>query len=162
MNVLDWCVLGFLLASCLLGVLRGAAKEVVGLGGWLGGLVLAFFLSPLLAPLLVDWIAVANLRWLASFTIIFISVRLLAWGLGMLMAELIAAAKLSSLDKAIGLLFGAVRGLVVLFIAASLAMMTRLPQTPLWQVSTLVPWIEQGVTVVKPFLPHDVQQWFKK
>jgi membrane protein required for colicin V production len=161
MNILDWCVLAFLAGSVLLGVLRGGAKEVLGLGGWIGGLVFAFLGAPLIAPLLQDIIAAANPRWIAAFILIFITVRLLAWGLGKLLAEIIAAAKLGALDKLIGAVFGVFRAAVITLFVAFLCMLTRMPHTPLWQSSTSAPIIQNLVIALTPFLPADAQRWIK-
>jgi membrane protein required for colicin V production len=162
MNILDWCVLAFLAASVLLGVLRGGVKEVLGLGGWIGGLVFAFLGAPLIAPLLQDIIAAANLRWIAAYILIFIAIRVLAWGLGKLLSEIIAAAKLGAFDKLLGALFGIFRALVVTLFVAFLCMMTRMPGTPLWQSSTSAPIIQNLVIALTPFLPADAQRWITK
>jgi membrane protein required for colicin V production len=161
MNILDWCVLAFLAASVLLGLLRGGVREVLGLGGWIGGLVFAFLGAPLIAPLLENVIASSNLRWTAAFIIIFIAVRVLAWGLGKLLAEIIAAAKLGAFDKLIGAIFGVFRAVVMTLFVAFLCMMTRMPSTPLWQSSTSAPIIQNLVIAFTPFLPADAQRWIK-
>ncbi len=161
MNILDWCVLAFLAASVLLGVLRGGVKEVLGLGGWIGGLVFAFLGAPLIAPLLQDVIASSNLRWTAAFILIFIAIRLLAWGLGKLLAEIIAAAKLGAIDKLIGAVFGVFRAVAITLFIAFLCMMTRMPSTPLWQSSTAAPIVQNLVIALTPFLPTDAQRWIK-
>jgi membrane protein required for colicin V production len=162
MNILDWCVLAFLAGSVLLGVLRGGVKEVLGLGGWIGGMVFAFLGAPLIAPLLQDVIAAANLRWIAAFILIFIAIRVLAWALGKLLSEIIASAKLGAFDKFIGALFGMFRAVVVTLFIAFLCMMTRMPGTPLWQSSTSAPIIQNLVIALTPFLPADAQRWITK
>ncbi len=162
MNVLDWCVLGFLVASTLLGILRGGAKEVLGLGGWIGGLAFAFLGAPSVSPLLQDWIVPSNPRWMASFVLIYIAVRMVAWGLGKLLTELIAAAKLGSIDKTIGAMFGMFRAAVITVILAFACMMTRMPSTPLWLGSTTAPVIQNAVLALTPFLPADAQRWIQK
>ena len=162
MNILDWCVLAFLVASVLLGVLRGGVKEVLGLGGWIGGMVFAFLGAPLIAPLLQDIIAAANLRWIAAYILIFIAIRVLAWGLGKLLSEIIAAAKLGAFDKFLGALFGVFRAVIVTLFVAFLCMMTRMPSTPLWQSSTSAPILQNLVIAFTPFLPTDAQRWIQK
>ncbi len=162
MNILDWCVLGFLAASVLLGILRGGTKEVLGLGGWIGGLVFAFLGAPLVSPLLQDWITAANPRWLAAFVLIYIAVRIVAWGLGKLLTEMIAAAKLGAFDKLIGAVFGVFRAVVITLVLAFLCMMTRIPSTPLWLSSTSAPIIQNVVIALTPFLPADAQRWIQK
>jgi membrane protein required for colicin V production len=146
----------------LLGILRGGTKEVLSLGGWVGGLVLAFLAAPLVSPLLQDWIASANPRWLAAFVLIYVMVRIVAWGLGKLLTEMIAAAKLGAFDKLIGAVFGVFRAVVITLLVAFLCMMTRMPSTPLWLSSTSAPIIQNVVIALTPFLPADAQRWIQK
>lgn len=162
MNILDWSVLAFLAGSVLLSLLRGGVKEVLGLGGWIGGLVFAFLGAPLVAPLLQDWMANNNLRWLAAFIIVYVTIRLLAWGLGKLLSEMIAAAKLGAFDKLIGLLFGVFRAVVIVLVLTFLCMTTRMPSTLLWQSSTSAPILQNLVIALSPFLPADAQRWISK
>ena len=162
MNVLDWSLLALFAGSILLGILRGGSKEVLGLGGWLGGLVLAFLGAPLLAPFLSGWILPATLRWLAAFIVIFIAVRLVAWGLGKVLSELIAAAKLGVFDKLIGFIFGTFRAAVIALIVTFLAMTTALPSTALWQMSASGTPLIQIVSALIPLLPPDIQRWVQK
>ena len=51
MNAADYLIVGVLLASMLLGMLRGFVREAVGLLAWLGGLWLAWRYAPSLEPL---------------------------------------------------------------------------------------------------------------
>ena len=159
MNVLDWAVLAFIAGSVLLGVLRGGAREVLGLGGWIGGLVFAFLGAPLFSPLLEDLIAAPTLRWLAAYVLIFIAVRLLAWSLGKLLAEIIAAARLGGFDKVVGALYGVFRAFVITMAVTFLCLTTRLPSTPLWQSSIAAPVAQQLALALSVFLPTDVRRW---
>lgn len=159
MNILDWAVLAFVAGSVLLGILRGGAKEVLGLGGLVGGLVFAFLGAPLLSPLLQDLIAAPTLRWLAAYVFIFIAVRVLAWSLGKLLAEIISAARLGAFDKVVGALYGVFRAVVITLTAAFLCMITRLPSTPLWQSSVAAPVAQRTVMILSVFLPQDIRRW---
>jgi membrane protein required for colicin V production len=161
MNIVDWCVLGFVAASMLLGILRGGTKEVLGLGGWVGGLIVAFFAAPLLAPLLESTIPASNLRWAAAFGILFIAVRLVAWGIGKLAAEIIVAAKLGFLDRLLGAFFGVFRAVVVSLVVAFLCMMTAIPSTTTWQGSTIAPIAKNVVIALTPYLPAHAQRWIE-
>ena len=52
MNAADYLIVGVLLASMLLGMLRGFVREAVGLLAWLGGLWFAWRYAPELEPYL--------------------------------------------------------------------------------------------------------------
>ena len=159
MNALDWTVLGIIALSCAIGGFRGAVREIVGLGGWLGAIVIAWLVSPVFAPLLIDLIANESLRWLAAYILIFIAVRICAWGLGTLAKEIIQAAHLGGLDRFAGALFGILRGAFFVLMLAMGAMMTRMPSTTLWQQASSKQLLEKSVTTAAVFLPKDAQKW---
>jgi membrane protein required for colicin V production len=85
-----------------------------------------------------------------------------AWGLGKLLTEMIAAAKLGAFDKLIGAVFGVFRAVVITLLLAFLCMTTRMPSTPLWLNSTSAPIIQNVVIALTPFLPADAQRWIQK
>ena len=57
MNAADYLIVGVLLASMLLGMLRGFVREAVGLLAWLGGLWFAWRYAPELEPYSAAWSA---------------------------------------------------------------------------------------------------------
>ena len=162
MNILDWGVLALFVLSILLGYLRGGIKEVLGLGGWLGGLVLAFLGAPLLAPFLTEWILPATLRWVAAYIIIFIAVRLVAWGLGKVLAELVLATKLGIFDKLLGLVFGGVRAVVLSLFITVLCIAVMIPRTSVWQASSSGAHLVRIVATLVPFFPAAYQSYINK
>ena len=82
-----------------------------------------------------------------------------AWGLGKVLSELIAAAKLGVFDKLIGLIFGMFRAATISVLVTFLCMTTKLPSTPLWQVSASGGHLLNIVSALVPLLPADIQKW---
>ena len=76
--------------------------------------------------------------------------------LGALLRALMAAAKLSSLDRLLGAAFGFARAALVLGVAVLLAGATPVPRAGWWKESLLLPWVEAGVAFASPLLPESL------
>lgn len=153
MNALDWLMLGGLAVSALVGLLRGAAYELVSLVGWLLAFVLARQFSPWVADHLLQGIAAEPLRhgvaWVACFVLTLIAAGLLAT----LLRLLLRSTGLGLLDRSMGALFGVARGLLLVLLALFVARHTELPQSALWRGALLIPPATAALAVVLPLFP---------
>jgi membrane protein required for colicin V production len=76
----------------------------------------------------------------------------------MLLAESLKAMGLGLFDRLLGLLFGAIRGFLVVTTLVLLAGLTALPKILLWQQSLLIPVFIKLATIVMPWLPDSLIQ----
>lgn len=136
MAALDWVILGALLVSLLLGVLRGLVYEVIAALSWIA----AFVLAEWLATRVGGWLPMGTLgseplRYAAGFATVFIVAvfagGLLAWTL----RRLVEAAGLRPVDRALGAAFGLVRGMVLLMALAVVVNMTPARRDAWWTES---------------------------
>lgn len=112
MTLFDLIVLGVLALSALVGFVRGAAREVVTVAAFLLAALAAVFLLRFTAPMAraaidPDWAAV-GVAIAVVFLIVYIAVRVAG---GSLTAR-IKESPLGTFDRAVGLGFGLIRGLV--------------------------------------------------
>jgi membrane protein required for colicin V production len=98
------------------------------------------------------------LRAVVAYLVIFLGVLLLSGLIGMLLAKLFHAAGLGFTDRAVGALFGLVRGALVVFVGVMLAGLTGLPKEPFWREAALSGPVETAVLAAKPLLPRDLAQ----
>ena len=158
MSTLDWFVIAGLGLSALVGVLRGAAYELITLGGWLVAFVVAHQFSPWLADKYLQGIGALSLRngvaWIACFVLSVLVAGLLAT----VMRLLLRSTGLGLLDRSMGAMFGLLRGVVLLMIAVLAARYTALPQSPMWKTSLLIPPATAAVAELLPLLPSAVTQ----
>jgi membrane protein required for colicin V production len=154
-NGLDFVVLALLLLSCVVGVMRGLAREAFSLAAW----VLAFWLSGKAAPLLGPWLpglTEGRLRDGVAIVLAFIAVLLLTAMVSRLFGGLVKAAGLTAEDRFFGLLFGCARGVVALLALTLLAGLTALPQTGVWRTARLTGVLTDLATATLPLLPESV------
>lgn len=155
MSSLDIVVLGILAGSTLLGLMRGLVKEVFSLAAWILAFIGARLFGPSLAHLLpgVDNPA---LRHGLALVLVFVVILIGAGLAGNLLAGLVRLAGLGLHDRALGVMFGLLRGVAAVVALALLAGMTALPKTQAWQSALSRAPLESAAQRVIPWLPRDV------
>lgn len=153
MAPLDWVFAAVLLASLVLGMLRGLVYEVLSVLNW----VAAFVVAQWAAAPLGAWLPVGEsgetVRYAAGFAIAFIGALftggLLAWGV----KKLVEAAGLRPVDRALGAGFGLVRGAVLLLATALVVNMTSLRQAQWWTESVGAAVATAALKGLRPVVP---------
>ncbi len=155
MAILDWVFAAVLALSMLVGAWRGLVHEVLSLASW----VAAFFLAQWFAPTVAAHLPMAGaddvLRYAAAFVLVFVLVvfagSLLIWLIG----KLFQAVGLRPADRALGAVFGLMRGVVVLMAVCVMVNMSALKSQPWWLESASAPWVMAAIKGLKPVLPPE-------
>jgi membrane protein required for colicin V production len=156
MNGLDFAVIGILFFSMLLGLWRGLLHEVLSLLGWPVAIVLSRFSAGSIAPLLP--IEQEEMRIAAAYVLVFIA-ALLAWGiLARLIARLLKAIGSDWTDRAMGGMFGVLRGGLVVLVLVWLAGLTHVPEQKFWRGSLTGKTLEYFALLTKSWLPDNIAQ----
>ncbi len=150
----DWIIGAVVLVSVLVGLLRGVTREIVSLAGWVLGLALAFFFAEQVGATLP--IEPPEIGTMIGGLLILAGVLVLAALLGAVLRALLAAVRLSTLDRLLGGLFGLARALLVLGVAVLLAGGTPVPKAGWWKESMLLPWLEAGVAFATALSPESI------
>jgi membrane protein required for colicin V production len=133
---------------------------MVSLAVWVGGFILATYFGSYVAGLLPQslqplWAA------LIGFLIIFGVVLLAGWIVGMALSSAVRASGLAPADRAMGSLFGLVRGLLMVLVIVLLAGLTPLPREPFWRDAFLSAPFETAALALRPYLPARLGQHLK-
>jgi membrane protein required for colicin V production len=160
MNYFDYAVLGVLALSLLWSLLRGLVREIVSLAGWIAAFVLSAVFGDALAQHMPAEMG-AFLASLVGYLAVFILVLVASGLVGLVCNKLIAAAGLGMADRALGALFGLVRGLILVLVLVMLAGLTPLPGHALWRNAMLSAPLENLVLVLRPMLPEDFAKHLK-
>lgn len=156
MAALDWIFLVVLAASLLIGAWRGLVFELLSLAGW----VVAFFAAQWFAADAGAWLpmeqADAVWRHAAGFVVVFIGAvfacSLVAW----LVKKLVEAVGLRPADRALGALFGALRGMVLLLAVVMVAGWTPVQDAAWWRQSQAAPLLQAALKELAPALPGEL------
>jgi membrane protein required for colicin V production len=140
MTDIDWIIAGVLLLSALVSLWRGFVKEAMSLLGWVVAFVLAVRLSPALSSLMHNWISHDMLRLLAAMVLLFVGTLLVFGLVNHLIVSLLKRTGLGPIDRILGMVFGALRGaILVLVCLIVLPMIIGVEEQDWWQRSVLIP-----------------------
>lgn len=142
MNVADALILIVIAISALLSLRRGFVREAFSLFTWIAAFVIARIFSPSLDNFLIPYIELPSARLATAFGSLFAATLIIGALINHLLAELVRMTGLSSTDRLFGVLFGAVRGVLVVVVMIALGRMA-FAEDAWWQQSTLVPWFAQ-------------------
>jgi membrane protein required for colicin V production len=152
MNAADYLIVGVLLASMLLGMLRGFVREAIGLLAWLGGLWFAWRYAPHLEPLLGGMVGKPPVSLWTARALIVLAVLVIGWLVAGLLSYFLRHSALSVLvDRVLGLVFGTVRGAVVIAVFVMLGEFVELNRVDWWTRSHLLPYASELAGWIQSF-----------
>jgi membrane protein required for colicin V production len=153
LNWLDLVIVAAVALSALLGLWRGLVRELIALAGWIAAVVLAIHYAAAVGALLPFQTPWPALKTLLGGAIVVVACVFLAAIFGWIARLLLRATRLSAADRALGGVFGVVRGALIVLVAVLFAGATPLVRQPSWDESLLLPWAERGVQAAAPWLP---------
>lgn len=159
MAALDWIFAVVLLLSMVLGAWRGLVYEVLSLINWVVAFVLARMLALDAADLLPMSGASAAMRYAAGFLLVFVLVLVAGGLLTVLIKKLTAAVGLSPIDRTLGAVFGAARGVLLILLATLVVHLTPMKDSATWQASVGARLAEVTLKGLKPTLPRDLEKF---
>ena len=156
MNWFDVAIIAIVLLFAVIGIIRGFIREVLSLLSWILAFWLAFTFADPTSYFLEPYIEAPVLRVIAAFAALFISALLLLTVISFLVHKLLAVSGIKGTDRALGGLFGAVKGLVIIAALMLFAHETVLPQEKWWRTSLLAGHFQPLVLVIRDLLPPDM------
>ena len=157
MTGFDYAIIAILTASVLLGAWRGMVSEVLSLASW----VIAFLVArewgeQIGTQLLAPYLTVSFWQIAGGWILLFIATILAVSIFKALLRKTLHAIGLGFFDRTLGMVFGAARGILLILLLVAIGGMTKLPEEPWWQKARFAPLAEQGVMLIKPWLPADL------
>ena len=162
MTAFDYAMLTVVLISVAVSIWRGLVREVVSLLSWLAAIWAAFhYTVPFADNILASVITHPSARYATALLVIFIGTVLVLELIGVLVAKLMHAAGLAFVDRLLGAVFGAARGILLVWILVMVAGLTSLPREPWWQDSILAAPLQTSVLAARPLLPLEIAKRLK-
>jgi len=160
MNWADWVILAILTISSLISLKRGFVKEALSMANWVIAFVIAMTFRDALSALLVDQISTPSVRDMTAFAILFALTLIVGAMVNYLLGELIRMTGLSGTDRFFGILFGFIRGfIVVMAVLIFVPSIIPIEQDSWWQSSALIPhllkfegWFQLAIREVSTFV----------
>ena len=157
-NLIDILVVLIIVVSALLAFGRGAAREVLGIGAWVGAGVATFFAFPHTRPIARDLIPSSMLiADVVAGLAVFIVVLVILTIINQIIAGRIQRSRGGALDRTLGFIFGLLRGAALVCIAYMLfgSVVQRSDWPPWVDEARTLPYIKQGVAALREVVPEE-------
>ena len=135
---IDWVIVGITFISSLISFFRGFFKEMLSWLTWVVAGVMAWTFSNSLSLMLVAYIETPSLRVIAAATSLFVLTLITGGFISHLIVKLVAISGLTGTDRSLGMVFGGLRGLLLVVVLVGVAGYFPVHQDPWWRESVLL------------------------
>ncbi len=116
-SYLDLGLIVVILVSAFLAMLRGFTREVLAIASWGAAALAAIYLHPLVLPYVKPYIAKEQVALGVAVAAVFFATLIIVSLITIKLSDAILDSKIGALDRSLGFVFGAARGLLLCVIA---------------------------------------------
>ena len=116
-TLLDGILVGFTLVSAMLAIVRGLSREILSVVSWAAAAAAAFFFYKPVLPYVQPYVESDKIAMAASAGIVFLIALIVVSVITMKLADWIIDSRIGALDRTLGFLYGAARGILVVAVA---------------------------------------------
>ena len=159
-SYLDLAIAGIILLSALFAVVRGFVREVLSVAAWIGaGLVALYGFTPL-RPHARDLLGPGLIADIALGAVLFLFALIVFSLITHAVARRVRGSALSAVDRTLGLVFGIVRGAVLVCLAyLLLGWAVPAAEHPPWvKEARALPLVQQGATWLTTLVPKEFRE----
>jgi membrane protein required for colicin V production len=154
MPVIDIIIAIAVVISIVVGFIRGFVKEAISIGALVIAIWAALYFGPAVGDVSQSWLSSEELqKWFGRvlvFAVILSIGALLGWGI----SKLVRLSVLSGMDRFLGSLFGALRGILLVAVAIIGGQFAGFDNDDWWLDSQLVPHLEVVADWIKVMAPE--------
>lgn len=115
-TILDGILIGITLFSAILAMVRGFSREVLSVASWVAAAFAAYYFYPLLVPYAADYTQSTTVAMIGSAAVIFLIALIIVSFITMRIADFIIDSRIGALDRTLGFVFGAARGILLVVV----------------------------------------------
>ena len=131
-TMLDGILLGITLVSAVLAMVRGFSREVLSLVSWAAAAAAAYLFYQPVLPFVQPYINNETIAKIAAAGAVFLVVLIVVSLITMKIADFIIDSRIGALDRTLGFLFGAARGVLLVVVAMLLFTWAVPDKQPSW------------------------------
>ena len=158
-TIFDGVVIGVTLFSAVLAMVRGFSREVLSIASWGGAAAAAYYFYPMLVPYAQKYTDDNRIAVAGSAALIFIVALIVISFITMRIADFIIDSRVGALDRTLGFLFGAARGILLLVVAVAFwNWLVDANHRPDWiNNAKSKPFLDGLVAKLETVLPADIE-----
>ena len=150
LNIADWFILIVLIASGIISFARGFTKEFLSLFLWLAAFIAAISLEYLATPKINEFIGNEEISKIISYIVVFVIFIFIGGMIIKFISKLIKWSGASGFDRFLGVMFGLMRGSIVLFVIF-LLLPSGIKTTDLINNSKITPIIQKYAPEIEAY-----------
>ena len=150
LNFADWFILIVLIASGIISFARGFTKEFLSLFLWLAAFIAAISLEYLATPKINEFIGNEEISKIISYIVVFLIFIFIGGMIIKFISKLIKWSGASGFDRFLGVVFGLMRGSIVLFVIF-LLLPSGIKTTDLINNSKITPIIQKYAPEIEAY-----------
>ncbi|MCM2395391.1 CvpA family protein [Rhizobium sp. S95] len=158
-TIFDGIVIGVVLFSAVLAMVRGFSREVLSIASWAGAVAAAYYLYPILVPYVKNYTSDDRIAIAGSAGAIFLIALIVISFITTRIADFIIDSRIGALDRTLGFLFGAARGILLLVVAVAFwNWLVDVKHRPDWVNNAKTkPFLDGLVGKLEAVLPEDIE-----
>ena len=155
-TLLDGILVGFTLVSAMLAMVRGLSREILSVVSWAAAAAAAFFFYKPVLPYVQPYVESDKIAMAASAGIVFVIALIVVSVITMKLADWIIDSRIGALDRTLGFLYGAARGILVVAVALLFFNWLAGAKAPAWIANAKSkPLLESIGAKLESLLPED-------
>jgi len=156
--MVDLVVFAVVILSALFATLRGFTHEALSIAGWLAAVLAVVFGLPVVRPYARAMVESRMIADAGASIILFLATLFLCAVITRSLSRGVKGSALSPVDRALGFLFGAVRGALIIVLAyMAMTWVLDLSAPPQWmRGAKTTPWIVTAADVLKSAAPDSL------
>lgn len=164
-TVLDLVVIGVVLISALLAALRGFTREILAIGSWVAAAIVAYLTYKQLTPFVVQQLPTLKSPYpeIIAGAGIFLLTLIIAYMLTGRISDMILDSRIGALDRTLGFIFGAARGLLLMVIAFLFFQFFAGQSSYPWvETAKTKPFLAASAEKLRSYIPDDLDSYVSK
>jgi membrane protein required for colicin V production len=155
-TLLDGILVGFTLVSAMLAMVRGFSREILSIASWAAAAVAAYLFYEPVLPYVQPYIDNEQLAMAAAAGAVFAVALIIVTLITMKIADWIIDSRVGALDRTLGFLYGAARGILVVAVALLFFQWLVGTNPPAWITEAKSrPLLENIGAQIQALLPDD-------
>jgi len=157
----DYAIIAILVVSAGISLLRGFLREAISLLGWVLAFWLALTFADDVSKLFAGYVSQPSMRQGLAFFAIVVGTLVVTAIVMYLVRLIVDKTEITGTDRALGIVFGIARGIVIVAILVLFAGLTALPKDPWWKESMFLPHFQVLAVEMRALLPPEFAGLFQ-